>query len=354
MRTVPRRYSTALLAAVSTIAAMVAAPSAATAATGDIIVKYAPGADPLERAEARAQADVVARETLPLARTEVVAPEPGTSVAEAVANLEASPDVAYAEPNAPRSAFATTNDTDFADQWALQNTGHQKIFGSHGWSFGTPGDDIDVVPAWDLATEAVPTVAVVDSGVDLEHPDLKANIASGGKDFVDGDDVPQDQNGHGTHVAGTIGAVGNNGVGVTGVVWKAHILPVRVLDADGSADVSTVIQGEQYAAGVAKVVNLSLGGSRPSKAEFDALRSAGSTLFVVAAGNDGANVDTTDSYPCAYDLPNVVCVAATGGDDELASFSNYGASSVDIAAPGVDILSTYPTYLHTQTGRPGY
>src|SRR4051794_35559610 len=128
MRTVPRRFTLALLAAVSAVAAVVAAPSAATAATGDIIVKYAPGADARERADARAGADVVARDTLPLARTEVVAPEAGTTVSEAVANLEASPDVAYAEPNAPRSAFATTNDTDFADQWALQNTGHQKIF----------------------------------------------------------------------------------------------------------------------------------------------------------------------------------------------------------------------------------
>src|SRR3954468_10731294 len=107
MRTVPRRSSIALLAAVSAVAAVVAAPSAATAATGDVIVKYAPGADPVERAEARANADVVARDTLPLPRTEVVAPEAGTTVARAVADLERSPDVAYAEPDAPRSAGST-------------------------------------------------------------------------------------------------------------------------------------------------------------------------------------------------------------------------------------------------------
>src|SRR3954451_4425987 len=171
MRTVPRRSSIALLAAVSAVAAVVAAPSAATAATGDIIVKYAAGADPHERAEARADADVVARDTLPLARAEVVAPEAGTTVTEAVADLERSPEVAYAEPDAPRSAFATTNDPGFADQWALRNTGLQKIYFGAGFTYGTPGDDIDVVPAWDVATEAVPTVAVVDSGVDLEHPD---------------------------------------------------------------------------------------------------------------------------------------------------------------------------------------
>jgi subtilisin family serine protease len=353
MRTVPRRSSIALLAAV---AAAFAAPSVATAAQGPIIVKYAAGADAQERSEARDAADVVRAAALPLAQTEVVAPEAGTSVSDAVADLERSPDVAYAEPDSPRSAFATPpSDPSFGDQWALSNTGQQIFFGStsRDWYLGTPGDDIDVAPAWDLPIGDTPTVAVVDSGVDLEHPDLKANIVSGGKDFVDGDDVPQDQNGHGTHVAGTIGAVGNNGVGVTGVAGTAHLLPVRVLNASGSASVSTVIKGEQYAvAAGAKIVNMSLGGASPSQPEYDTLRAAENTLFVVAAGNDGANVDTTDSYPCAYDLPNVICVAATGGHDELASFSNYGADSVDIAAPGVDILSTYPTALRST--RRGY
>jgi hypothetical protein len=184
---------------------------------------------------------------------------------------------------------------------------------------------------------------VVDSGVDLQHPDLKANILSGGYDFVGNDSDPTDQNGHGTHVAGTIGAVGNNGIGVAGVAWKARILPVRVLDASGSGLVSDVVKGYQYAASHAQIVNVSLGGDEPSQAEYDAIRSASNTLFVVAAGNSGANVDTTDSYPCGYDLANVVCVAATGANDQLASFSNYGPKSVDIAAPGVGILSTYPT-----------
>jgi subtilisin family serine protease len=354
MRTVPRRSSIALLVAV---AAAFAAPAAASAAEGQIIVKYATGANAEDRSDARDAADVVRGAGLPLPRTELVTPERGTSVREAVADLERSPDVVYAEPDHPRAATTTTaNDPGFADQWALKNTGLQQIFyGSTAseWYFGTPGDDIDVEPAWNLGTEAVPTVAVVDSGVDLAHPDLAGNIAPGGKDFVDGDDVPSDQNGHGTHVAGTIGAVGNNGVGVTGVAWKAHLLPIRVLNAAGTANVSTVLKGEQYAAAAgARVVNLSLGGSWPSQAEYDALRSATDTLFVVAAGNSGADVDTTDSYPCAYDLPNVICVAATGGKDELASFSNYGANTVDIAAPGVDILSTYPTTL--PSSRRGY
>jgi subtilisin family serine protease len=353
MRTVSLRSTVALVAAV---AAAFAAPSVASAADGQIIVKYAAGADAQERSEARDAADVVRASALPLARTELVTPERGTSVTEAVAYLERSSDVAYAEPDHPRSAFATTNDPQFADQWALENTGQDIFVGPEAWNWdtGTPGDDIDVIRAWDLATDAVPTVAVVDSGVDLQHPDLAANLLSNGKDFIDGDNVPNDQNGHGTHVAGTIGAVGNNRVGVTGVAWRAHLLPVRVLDALGEGSVSTVIEGEQYAATAgAKVVNMSLGGASPSKTEFDAIRTAKDTLFVVAAGNAGADVDTTDSYPCAYDLPNVICVAATGGHDELASFSNFGAQSVDIAAPGVDILSTYPTGMRSNS-KPGY
>jgi len=178
--------------------------------------------------------------------------------------------------------------------------------------------------------------------MDLEHPDLKTNIASGGKDFVDGDDTPTDQNGHGTHVAGTIGAIGNNGAGVSGVAWKAHLLPIRVLNAKGSGSVSTVLKGEEYAAAAgAKVVNMSLGGASPSQAEYDALRTASSTLFVVAAGYDSANVDTSDSYPCAYDLPNILCVGAADQSDRPASFSNRGAAGVDLHAPGVSILSTY-------------
>jgi thermitase len=344
MRTVPRRSTLALIAAA---VAALAAPSVAAADEGQIIVKYAAGADAQERADARADADVVAAAALPLAGTQVVAPEPGTSVAEAVADLERSPDVAYAEPDQPRTATAAPDDADFAWQWSLQNSGsifnRRSIRPSY---TGTAGDDIDILPAWDQGlTKSDVTVGVVDSGVDLAHPDLTANLLSSGHDYVDGDNTPSDQNGHGTHVAGIIGAVGDNGIGVAGVAWKASILPVRVLNASGSGSVSTVVNGYNYAASRARIVNVSLGGDSPSQTEYDALRNASNTLFVVAAGNDGVNVDTTDSYPCAYDLPNVLCVAATGADDQLASFSDYGATAVDLAAPGVDILSTYPTAL---------
>ena len=346
MRTVPHRSSLALLLAV---VAVLAVPAAASAAEGQIIVKYASGADAQDRADARDDADVVSGASLPLDRTQLVTPERGTSVAKAVAKLELSRDVVYAEPDALRSGFdAPTNDPRFGDQWALENTGQQIFDNSLGrFTTGLSGSDIDVVPAWaDGVTESSVTVGVVDSGADLEHPDLKPNILSGGKDFIDGDTTPMDQNGHGTHVAGIIGAVGDNGTGVTGVAWSASILPVRVLNAKGSGSVTTVVNGYNWAVSHgARIVNVSLGGSAPSQTEYDALRNASNTLFVVAAGNDGVNVDATDSYPCAYDLPNVLCVAATGGDDRLAGFSDYGAQSVDIAAPGVGILSTYPTAL---------
>src|SRR3954463_14822374 len=348
MRTVPRRSTLALLAAA---VAALAAPTAAVADEGQIIVKYAAGADAHERADARADADVVAAGSLPLARTQVVAPERGTSVSDAVADLERSPDVDYAEPDAPRTAAAPPDDPSFSWQWSLQNTG--SIFNRRSTSnrpnyLGTAGDDIDVMKAWDQGfTKSDVTVGVVDSGVDLVHPDLRANlVSSNNKDYVDGDPTPYDQNGHGTHVAGIIGAVGDNGIGVAGVDWTASILPVRVLNASGSGSVSTVVSGYNWAAGHgARIVNVSLGGSTPSQTEYDALRNASNTLFVVAAGNDAANVDTTDSYPCAYDLPNVLCVAATDANDALAYFSDYGATAVDLAAPGVDILSTYPTAL---------
>jgi subtilisin family serine protease len=342
MTILSRRFTTALITAWASAIAVLAAPAVASAADGQIIVRYEPGADARERSTARAAADVVRDESLGLARTELVTPERGTSVSEAVADLERSPDVAYAEPDQPRRAFATPDDNRFAEQWALDNTGQPIWYRGSNLGPGTFGADINVAAAWDIVTATSAKVAVVDSGVALAHPDLVANIAPGGKDFVDGG-LPADENGHGTHITGTIGASGDNTAGVTGVAWQAQLLPIRVLDAHGGGSLSDVIAGYAYAdAQGARVANVSLGGDSPSQAEYDAIRSASEVLFVAAAGNDGEDVDAVDSYPCAYDLPNLVCVAATDGDDDLAGFSNYGDQSVDLAAPGLDILSTYP------------
>ena len=329
-----------------------------------VIVRFSADAEADDRAEARQEADVEREQALPLGGLEVVDPEPGTSVSEAISALERQDGVVYAEPDHPRVAAAEPNDPLLGYQWGLRNIG-QEISGRS----GPAGLDIGAPLAWDVVTgDGAVTVAVVDSGVDLAHPDLAANLwrnpgetgagreangvdddANGrvddtrGWDFVEDDAAPADANGHGTHVAGTVAAAGNDGQGVAGVAWRAALLPVRVLDAEGSGSVSDVIAAYRYAARAgARLVNASIGGTSYSRAEQDAIAAAPDTLFVVAAGNEAADNDRVGSYPCNYGLDNVVCVGATDRDDTLASFSNYGATTVDLAAPGVDIASTWP------------
>ena len=335
------------------------APPAAQAE--DVIVRYRSGTDAGERADVRRAASVARESGLPLANTELVDPATGTTAREAVAELEREPDVLYAEPDARRVAFATPGDPLFRLQWGLLNTG-QTVNGTA----GTAGADIRAPEAWDVTTGSRSVlIAVADTGIDGDHPDLVPNRyrnaaeASGvaardddgngfvddvsGWDFVSGDATPQDEDGHGTHVTGTVAARGNDGVGVTGVAWQASLLPLRVLGADGSGTVSDALKAYRYAGqSGARAINLSLGGDQFSRTERDVLAAQSNLLVVAAAGNDGLDTDVASSYPCEYDLPNVICVAATGKSDELASFSNYGATSVDLAAPGVDIASTHP------------
>ncbi len=203
--------------------------------------------------------------------------------------------------------------------------------------------------AWKLCSinASEVTIAIIDTGVDLAHPDLQANLLPG-YDFVDDDNVPQDGNGHGTNVAG-IAAAALNGIGVAGVAPSARILPVRVLDNSGSGDIANVAAGIVYAADRAKVLNLSLGAASGSQTLLDAINYAVNTqgrLVVAAAGNcgdgnypyNGCSALNQPLYPAAYS--NVMAVAATTADDTRASFSNVG-SYVDIAAPGISIYSTY-------------
>jgi subtilisin family serine protease len=172
--------------------------------------------------------------------------------------------------------------------------------------------------------------------------------AQHGKNFstdVTGTD-PMDLNGHGTHVAGTIGAVGNNGIGVTGVCWKATVMAVRVLGADGSGTSAGIIQGIDYAVqNGAKVLNMSLGGGGTPDPAYSAAITRAQTadvVVVVAAGNDGKDNETTAVYPCNFPQPNLICVAALDQAFGLASFSNWGATSVDVGAPGTNIVNTWP------------
>ena len=348
----------------SSLATIPAATGTVDAGAENVIVRFEPGTLSGERADARERADVRLEEALPLPNTQLVAPEGGQSPAEAAERLERSPNVLYAEPDVPRRAFAVVpNDQYFNRQWSLNNTG-QSVAGTA----GTVDADIDAPEAWQMTTgSAAVTVAVIDSGVQLDHLDLAAGIwrnpgESGdrreyngadddgnglvddwrGWDWVDADNDPGDANGHGTHVAGTVGARGNDGRGVAGVAWNVSLMPLRTLGADGSGYVSDVIRAYRYAgARKAHVVNASLGGGSFSRAEQDAIAAAPQTLFVVAAGNDGVDNDREPAYPCNYALANVVCVAATDQRDRLADFSNFGATMVDLAAPGVNIASTY-------------
>jgi thermitase len=345
-------------------------PEAGAGPVTRVIVRFRSAADAGDRAEARRDARTALDETLPVRGMQLVDPAPGVSVGAAADRLERSPDVLYAEPDVPRRVAPQPNDPYFSLLWGLHNAG-QPVY--DGDPAGTVDADIDAAEAWDLTTGA-PSVAVgvIDSGVDMAHPDLNPNEwtnpgeSGGGRetngvdddgngaiddvhgyDWVEGDNAPQDEDGHGTHVAGTIGARGNDSEGVAGVSWSSKIVPLRVLDADGRGYVSDAIGAYAYAGRTGlRVANASLGGAQGSQAERDALASAPNTLFAVAAGNGGGDGvgddnDRVPEYPCNYDVENVICVAATDDRDRLASFSNYGARSVDLGAPGVDIGSTY-------------
>ena len=240
--------------------------------------------------------------------------------AAAIDALNNDPNVEYAEPNYivhTQDVSLIPNDPGYPNQW-----GHPKI--------NSPA-------AWDLSTgSASITIAIIDTGIDLDHPDLASKIVAG-YDFIDGDTTPNDLNNHGTHVAGIAGALGNNSTGGVGVDWQARLMPVRVLDANGSGSSSGVANGINWAyQHGAKVLNLSLGGPDNSQTVQNAVTDAwnAGSLVLAAMGNAGTS---TPLYPAAN--ANVMAVAATTSTDQRASFSSYG-SHCDIAAPGENIYST--------------
>jgi len=288
---------------------------------------------------------------------------PAAAMDRIIAALQNNPLVDYVEPDYVVSGGQTIqpNDTHFGLQWALLNSGQTINRKS-----GLAGADIRATQAWSISTGGAGClVAVIDSGVQLNHPDLSGNIwrnplelADGfdsdengfiddvyGWDFVDNDNNPADENGHGTHVAGTIAAVSNNGTGIAGVAWNCKIMALRFLNANGSGTTSAAISALEYAVfNGARISNNSWGGGGYSSALRNTIEIAGKQyghLFIAAAGNSGADSDRQPSYPAAYDLPNIISVAATDNRDRLANFSNYGVTSVDLGAPGVDIASTY-------------
>jgi len=238
-------------------------------------------------------------------------------LAQVIRAFKSSPYVEYVEPNYIAHVFITPNDLYWSSQWGMTK--------------------IEAPAAWDITTGSTGvTIAIVDTGIDLSHPDLSGKLVSG-YDFVNNDSNPQDDHGHGTHVAGIAAAKTNNGTGVAGLAWGAQIMPVKVMDDYGKGTNENIAKGIIYAADHgAAIINLSLGGPSASSVLEDALEYAHdlNCVIVAATGNNNSTV----SYPAKY--PEVVAVAATDSSDQRASFSNYGPE-VDVAAPGVNIRSTH-------------
>lgn len=282
---------------------------------------------------------------------------PGKSTEELLKEFSADPNMISISPNyVIRLLLRTPNDPRFSEQWGLYNTGQ---------SGGTGGADISAPQAWDLRTSALSdrVVAILDTGIAKNHEDLRANLWSGpggshGYDFVQNDDDPEDDHGHGTHVAGIIGAVGDNGSGVAGVAWNVKLMAVKMLDADGYGTSAMELAAYNWVlarkqAGVNIVaINASFGDSNPVQASKDAIETLGRNgiLFIAAAGNDGANSDSTPSYPASYGLTNIISVAATDKNDRLTSYSNYGKNTVHLGAPGGDTGGGAGAILSTWTG----
>jgi subtilisin family serine protease len=260
----------------------------------------------------------------------------GVTVPAAVAQYEQNPNVLYAEPDYLRHIDMVPNDPYFSRLWGLYNSG-QTVNGGK----GIPGADIDAPEAWNKTTGSKDViVAVLDTGVDYREPDLSPNIVNGW-DFVANSSDPMDRVGHGTHVAGIIAAVGNNSIGVTGVMWKAKIMPLRVIGPFGAPD-DLVIAAIDYAnSHGAHIINMSFGGPEFSQSVKDAI-DASPALCVCAAGNSGANNDQAPLYPASFMSDNIISVAATDQNGTLASFSDYGQKTVQVAAPGTNIYSTFP------------
>ncbi|MBK1878307.1 S8 family serine peptidase [Pelagicoccus mobilis] len=273
--------------------------------------------------------------------------------------MVAGRDYLYLEPDYVVHVSASPDDASYLDEslWGLNNLGQQG---------GVEDVDIDAPEAWDVRTSTGEVVvAVIDSGINYEHQDLRGNLwvnetevpgngldddGNGyvddvyGINAVDGSGDPLDDNGHGSHCAGTIGAEGDNGLGVVGVAWSTRLMGLKFISSEGSGALSDAIECIDYAVTMgATVLNNSWGGGSYSQAMFDAIAVAeeSGVVFVVASGNSGVDTDEEVDYPGGYELGNVIAVSAVDRDGELAVFSNYGLRSVDVAAPGVSILSTW-------------
>lgn len=370
---------------------------------GEVIVKFREGtsAATMATAHRRSGAQVLKTVAAGRHRAQHLQLRPGGTVEDAVAQYRQDPAVEYAEPNYVYQLAGLPNDPLFTQLWGLHNTG-QAVRGV----VGTPGADIHAPEAWDLTTGSPNVIiALIDTGIAYDHPDLAPNMWTNageipndgldndgngfvddyhGYDFFNNDGHPMDvplqagisfgKVGHGTSLAGTIAAAGNNSLGVTGVMQTARLMALKAGDGWEAVGVTTAtfLPAASYAVTMgARVINASFGraGGPCSQAEYDALSAvnAAGLMVLAAAGNQTQDNDTVPQYPAQYSvdtacgpaLPNVIAVAATDMHDNLSSFSNFGAAAVQIAAPGSDeTYSTYPTFnvttllLHTFDANP--
>lgn len=341
--------------------------NATTAVPGELLVGFKStttagkaGIAAAVRATVHANAGVTVKRQFSLIPCDHVSVPKGKSLKDVAAIYEADPNVSYVEPNYVVHALATPNDPMLPSLWGMT-----RIRGPEAWDITTGNTNI--------------VVAVIDTGIRRTHVDLAANIwrnpgetgtdsngvdrATNGRDddnngyvddvngwdFVNNDNDPTDDNGHGTHCAGTIGGVGNNGIGVVGVNWRVGLVALKFLSAEGGGNTADAVEAVQYAVKMKQYIKLtsnSWGGGGYSQALKDAIDAsdAAGQLFVAAAGNDyGNDNDANPTYPCSYSSSNIIAVASITSAGVLSSFSNVGLNSVDIAAPGSSILSTWST-----------
>ncbi len=323
---------------------------------GELLVKFHHGTAAITASGLNRAIDAVTKKEFKNLRVHHIKFPENIPVEEAIEHYKQDINVEYAEPNYILHAAEVPDDKDYINLWGLNNTGQ---------TGGTIDSDIDAPEAWDRTTGSHEIIiAVADSGLALNHPDFSDNIWTNtgeiicndsidndrngyiddcyGWDFIGNDNDPTDYNGHGTHVSGIIAAQGNNGRGITGVMWDAQIMPLRMLGVSGNGTTADAISAILYAnANNAHVINISWGGSGNSQALKDAI-DASKAIIVCAAGNSGTDNDTSPFYPASYTSTNIISVTAADHNDALPPFSNLGATSVDLAAPGVNIYSTVP------------
>lgn len=324
-------------------------------AEGELLIKFKENVDPQKIDSIYSQLELQEIEELPLIGVKRVRIMSTRSPAEIIKSLEdkkatdADFPIEYAEPNYKLHALESPNDTFIDRQWAYKN--------------------IKAMEAWDQQRESPGVVvAITDTGIDLEHVDIRGHLWRNPHEQVNGKDddgngivddihgvayvnsapgrgTPDDDEGHGTHVAGIVSAVTDNNEGVAGTTWKVQLMALKFLDSGGRGDTSDAVKLISYAVNMhANVINASWGGGGFSRSLYDVIKIAGDDgiLFVAAAGNNGTDNDRSPIYPASYHLASVVSVMASNEDDERSGFSNWGRTSVDLAAPGSEILSTIP------------